>query len=130
VYARHHDHSQGHSCLETSGALRNRDPQICLLGGLAFHLLYHWDLTDEPFLNFSDHPAWYDIRLLKASTAGTDCTTPLAYNSQLDWVNKASKYASIISRKKTHIPRGGGVSLGALVKTRYCPDLPCRPLDP
>ena len=36
-----------HGRLETAGALRNRKLLICMLSGLAFYLLYHWDLTDE-----------------------------------------------------------------------------------
>ena len=41
-----------HGRLETAGAFRNRKPLICMLGGLAFYLLYRWDLTDKPFPNF------------------------------------------------------------------------------
>ena len=97
-----------HGRLETGGALRNRDPQICPLGGLAFYLLYRWDLTDEPFPDFSDRRAWYNIRVLKSSTAGANPNSPLTYNSQLNWVNKAFKYAGVTSRKKTHGGRPSG----------------------
>ena len=38
-----------------------------MLGGLAFHLLYRWDLTDEPFPDFERRAAWYDTRLIKGS---------------------------------------------------------------
>jgi hypothetical protein len=97
-----------HGRLETAGALRNMDPQICLLGGLAFYLLYRWDLTDEPFPDLSQRPAWYNIRLLKGSAAGASCTASLAYNSQRDWVSKAFDYAGVVSHKKTHIGRSSG----------------------
>jgi len=95
--------------LETGGALHNKDPQICLLGGLAFYLLYRWDLTDEPFPDVSARPAWYDIRLIKASAAGAGTgistrTAPFAYNSQRDWISKAFEYAGVVSRRKTHWP--------------------------
>ncbi|KAM4067426.1 centromere DNA-binding protein complex CBF3 subunit [Hirsutella rhossiliensis] len=33
-----------HGRLETAGAYRNRNPLICILGGLSFYLLYRWDL--------------------------------------------------------------------------------------
>jgi hypothetical protein len=39
--------------LETIGALRHKDPIVCKLSGLAFYLLYRWDLTDELFPDFS-----------------------------------------------------------------------------
>jgi hypothetical protein len=38
--------------LETAGALRSRDPDMCLLGTLAFYLLFRWDLSPEPFPDF------------------------------------------------------------------------------
>ena len=42
-----------HGRLETAGALRNKKPTICMLGGLSFYLLYWWDLSGEPFPDFS-----------------------------------------------------------------------------
>ena len=42
-----------HSRLKTIGALCNKKPLICILSRLAFYLLYRWDLSDEPFPNFS-----------------------------------------------------------------------------
>ena len=38
-----------HGRLETAGALRNRKPLVYILGGLAFYLLYRWDLTTNTF---------------------------------------------------------------------------------
>jgi hypothetical protein len=72
-----------------------------MLSGLAFYLLQRWDLTDESFLDFSKRLAWYDIRLIKATTG--DPKAAFSYNSQRDWVAKAFKYAGITSHKKTHI---------------------------
>jgi hypothetical protein len=103
-----------HGRLETAGALRNRNPQICLLGALAFYLLYRWDLTDEPFPDFSQRPAWYNIRLLKGSAAGASCTAALVYNSQRDWVSKAFSYAGVVSHKKTYIGRSSGAKIAEL----------------
>jgi hypothetical protein len=103
-----------HGRLETAGALRNRNPQICPLSGLAFYLLCRWDLTDEPFPDFSERSAWYNIRLLKGSAAGTSPTAALAYNSQLDWVSKAFRYAGVVSRKKTHTGRPSGAKTAEL----------------
>jgi hypothetical protein len=71
-----------HGRLETAGALRHRKPLTCLLGALAFYLLYRWDLTDEPFPDFSRRAAWYTTRLLKSSGRGP--AAELAYTTQLD----------------------------------------------
>jgi hypothetical protein len=43
-----------HGRLETMGALRNKDPFICPLSALGFYLLYRWDLTKEPFPDFTE----------------------------------------------------------------------------
>jgi hypothetical protein len=42
-----------HGRLETIETLRNKKPLTCMLSGLAFYLLYHWDLSDEAFPDFS-----------------------------------------------------------------------------
>ena len=102
-----------HGRLETIGALRHRKPLICMLSGLAFYLLYRWDLGEEPFPDFSQRSAWYGTRLIKASTTGSS-TAPFSYNSQRDWVIKAFQYAGIFSAKKTHLPRGAGAKLAEL----------------
>jgi len=101
-----------HGRLETAGALRNKRPLVCMLGGLAFYLLYRWDLTDEPLPDFSRRTAWYDIRLLKSH--GADRTSGLSYYAQRDWVVKAFGYASITSQKKTHVSRSSGAKTAEL----------------
>ena len=100
-----------HSHLETGGALRNRKPPICMLSGLAFYLLFRWDLTPEPFPDFSSRPAWYKIRLIKG---GADRTAEFSYNSQRDWVARAFEYAGIASKKKTHVSRSAGAKTAEL----------------
>jgi hypothetical protein len=71
-----------HGRLETIGALRHRKPLLCMLSGLAFYLLYRWDLGEEPFPDFSRRSAWYGTQLINASAR--DPTTALSYNSQRD----------------------------------------------
>jgi len=66
-------------------------------------------MTDEPFPDFSQRPAWYDIRLIKGSGKNIDRTSALAYTTQRDWAIKAFSYAGISSHKKTHM----GCSSGA-----------------
>jgi hypothetical protein len=101
-----------HGRLETAGALRSRDPLICVLGATAFYLLLRWDLTDEPFPDFENRAKWYDIRLLKSTDASA--TSEFAYNSQRDWVIKAFAYAGIQSNKKTHVGRSSGAKTAEL----------------
>jgi hypothetical protein len=101
-----------HGRLETIGALRNRKPLICMLSGLAFYLLYRWDLSEEAFPDFSKRSAWYDIRLIKGTTG--DPKAAFSYNSQREWVAKAFKYAGITSHKKTHIGRSSGAQMAEL----------------
>ncbi|KAM4062506.1 centromere DNA-binding protein complex CBF3 subunit [Hirsutella rhossiliensis] len=95
-----------HGRLETAGAYRNRNPLICILGGLSFYLLYRWDLGSEPFPDFSRRSSWYDIRLIKGN--GTGRTAAFSYNSQREWVVKAFAYAGVTSQKKTHVGRSSG----------------------
>jgi centromere DNA-binding complex CBF3 subunit-like protein/transcriptional activator of glycolytic enzymes GCR1 len=112
-----------HGRLETAGALRNRKPLICILGAIAFYLLYRWDLTTEPFPDFESRPKWYDIRLIKGTRGTrtdltapllTDPTAPLSYNSQRDWIVKAFSYAGIRSTQKTHVGRSSGAKTAEL----------------
>jgi hypothetical protein len=101
-----------HGRLETIAALRNKRPLTCMLGGLAFYLLYRWDLSDEPFPDFSKRSAWYNIRLIKSSTR--DREEAFSYNSQREWVTKAFQYVGISSQKKTHIGRSAGAKTAEL----------------
>jgi Centromere DNA-binding protein complex CBF3 subunit, domain 2/Transcriptional activator of glycolytic enzymes len=108
-----------HGRLETTGALRHRNPLTCLLSALAFYLLYRWDLTDEPFPDFSRREAWYGTRVLASSAHGRSRghgpEEQLAYSTQLDWINKALEYVGIASHKKTHIGRSSGAKLAELL---------------
>jgi hypothetical protein len=101
-----------HGRLETIGALRNKNPLICVLSRLAFYLLYRWDLTDEAFLDFSQRSAWYDIQLIKGTTR--DPKAAFSYNSQREWAAKAFEYAGITSSKKTYIGRSSAAKLAEL----------------
>jgi len=46
-----------HGHLETSVALRHKNPLFCMLGGLVYYLLYRWDLTDEVFPDLTSRPS-------------------------------------------------------------------------
>jgi uncharacterized protein YciI len=103
-----------HGRLETIGALRHKNPLICMLSGLAFYLLYRWDLTDEPFPDFASRKAWYGIRLIKRS-AGGDRWQPLSYTSQREYAAKAFQQVGVFSSKTTHIGRPSAAKLAELV---------------
>ena len=83
-----------------------------MLNGLAFYLLYRWDLSDEAFLDFSKRSAWYNTQVIKGTTR--DPKAAFSYNSQREWVAKAFQYAGIFSRKKTHIGRSAAAKLAEL----------------
>ncbi|KAJ5561310.1 centromere DNA-binding protein complex CBF3 subunit [Penicillium sp. DV-2018c] len=96
--------------LETIGAMRNKEPVVCMLSGLAFYLLRRWDVGGEPFPDFSHRSSWYGIRLLKR-LVGDNVQGQLSYDAQREWVGKAFGYAGITSQKKTHIGRSSGARL-------------------
>lgn len=101
-----------HGRLETAGALRSRDPGICLLGALAFYLLFRWDLSPEPFPDFGSPQHWYSTRVIKA--AGADPSAGISYNTQRSWVSRAFDYAGVVSAKKTHAGRSSGAKTAEL----------------
>jgi Centromere DNA-binding protein complex CBF3 subunit, domain 2 len=80
-----------------------------MLSGLAFYLLYRWDLGDEDFPDFNKRSAWYNTQLIKGTAR--DPTAAFSYNSQREWVAKAFQYAGITSSKKTHIGRSSAAKL-------------------
>jgi hypothetical protein len=101
-----------HGRLETMGALRHRTPLVCILGALAFYLLYRWDLTDEPFPDFSTRSAWYGIRLIKRTKDSR--FEPLSYTSQRQWAAKAFRKVGIFTSTTTHVGRAAGAKAAEL----------------
>ena len=69
-----------HGRLEIISALRNKNPLICMLSGLAYYLLYRQNLTDESFPDFTAWPAWYGTRLIKRTKDNHQ--KPLSYTTQ------------------------------------------------
>jgi hypothetical protein len=101
--------------LETMGAYRNKDPFICPLGALGFYLLFRWDLTGEPFPDFTDRSRWYNIRLLLSAKNYQDVTAELSYNTQLEWITKVFFLIRLYSIKKTHLFRAAGAKMAELL---------------
>lgn len=49
--------------IETSGALRAKDIDICLFSALACYLVWRWHKSGEKFPIFRTSPDWYDTKL-------------------------------------------------------------------
>jgi Centromere DNA-binding protein complex CBF3 subunit, domain 2 len=97
------------------GAFRNKDPFICPLRTLGFYLLYRWDLTDEPFPDFTERLRWYNTPLLfNLKATSTAAIEPLSYSTQLDWTSKIFKLIGLNTTKKTHLFRAAGAKLAEL----------------
>jgi hypothetical protein len=112
VYTTREGKVNQHGRLETSGALRHKNPFVCVISSLAFYLLYRWDLTDESFPDFATRPAWYGIRLIKRT--GGDREQQLSYTSQRDWAGKAFEQVGVHSSKTTHIGRPSGAKIAEI----------------
>ena len=101
-----------YSCFKTIKALYNKKPLICILSGLAFYLLCHYDFSNEPFLDFSKRLVWYNIYIIKSSTKSHKVA--FLYNSQREWVAKAFQYVRIFLQKKTHVRQNTGAKIAEL----------------
>lgn len=60
-----------HGRLETAGALLNKLPITCMLSGLAFYLLFRWDLTEEVFPDFDSTSAITPSHSPRRTACGT-----------------------------------------------------------
>ena len=101
-----------YSRLKTIRALRNKKPLIYMLSGLAFYLLYHQDLSNKPFLDFSKRLVQYNIRLIKSSAR--DYKMAFLYNLQREQVTKAFQAVSVFLQKKTYIRRSASAKTAEL----------------
>jgi hypothetical protein len=102
-----------HGRLETMGALRHKNnPTVCVLSALAYYLLYRWDLTDEPFPDFSTRSAWYETRVIKRTSG--DRTQELSYTSQREWMATAFREVGITTTMMTHVPRSAAPKIAEM----------------
>ena len=76
--------------------MRHRNPLLCTTAHTAFYLFYRWNIAGE------NPPAsageWYGLHLIK----GEHAAKQMAYDTQLDWINKMFIGANVTSLKKTH----------------------------
>lgn len=110
IFTTHTGKQNQHGWLEMIEALWHRKPLICMLSGLVFYLLCHWNLGDEAFSDLTKWSAWYKIHLIKSSIS----TAAFFYNSQRKWVARAFKYTGILSKKKIHIDQSSTAKLAEL----------------
>ena len=100
-----------HGRVETSGAFRSRDPELCLLGALGFYFLLRWGFrSGESMPDFESRQEWYYVKVLKAS----DPVKQMAYSTQLAWINRAYEWAGVVTAKKTHANRSSGAKIAEL----------------
>jgi Centromere DNA-binding protein complex CBF3 subunit, domain 2/Transcriptional activator of glycolytic enzymes len=90
--------------LEYGAVMRHRNPLLCTMAATAFYLFYRWNIAGEQPPCFRRRELWYNLHLFK----GENAAKQMAYDTQLDWVNKMFDAVGIKSKKKTHL-RGQGV---------------------
>jgi hypothetical protein len=90
--------------LEYGAVMRHRNPLLCTMSHTAFYLLYRWNIAGEAKPCFRHRQHWYNLHLIK----GEDATKKMAYDTQLDWINKMFAGANVMSLKKTHAGRSQG----------------------
>jgi hypothetical protein len=87
--------------LEYGAVMRHRNPLLCTMGHTAFYLFYRWNIAGETSPCFRRRQQWYGLHLIK----GEHAAKQMAYDTQLDWINKMFTGANVTSLKKTHAGR-------------------------
>jgi len=90
--------------LEYGAVMRHRNPLLCTMAQTAFYLFHRWNIAGEPLPCFRRRELWYELHLLK----GEHASKKMAYDTQLDWINKMFAGADVTSLKKTHAGRSQG----------------------
>src|SRR5207248_1372196 len=67
-------------------------------------LFHRWNIAGEPPPSFHRRELWYNLHLIK----GEHAAKKMAYDTQLDWINKMLAGANAMSLKKTHAGRSQG----------------------
>jgi hypothetical protein len=92
------------------GAMRHKDPKLCVLGALAQYFFWRWHVSKEEPPSFRRRSDWYRTKLL----VGRDKFKELSYPTQLDEIFRAFCEAGIDSVDKTHAMRGCGAKWAEL----------------
>jgi len=91
--------------LEYGAVMRHRNPLLCTMAHTAFYLFYWWNIAGVTPPCFRQRQQWYGLHLIK----GEHAARQMAYDTQLDWINRMFTGAGVTSLKKTH----AGPSQGA-----------------
>jgi hypothetical protein len=97
--------------MEYGVTIRHKELWKCLISQLACYLFFRWDIEREPPPLFKRRSDWYRTKILK----GGQNTHPLAYATQLQWVNEIFDRCQISSYKKTHAGRKQGAQHAELL---------------
>ncbi|KAF2178737.1 hypothetical protein K469DRAFT_802592, partial [Zopfia rhizophila CBS 207.26] len=90
--------------LEYGAVMRHQNPLLCTMGHVAFYIFYRWNVAGEPPPCFRRRELWYNLHLIKGEHAAMN----MAYDTQLDWINRMFTEANVTSLKKTHAGRSQG----------------------
>jgi hypothetical protein len=90
--------------LEYGAVIRHKNPLLCTMAHTAFYLFYRWNITGELPPCFRQRQLWYNLHLIK----GEDAAKKMAYDTQLEWINRMFSQAKVASLKKTHAGRAQG----------------------
>jgi hypothetical protein len=96
---------------ELGAAIRNKDPEICPVGCLAFYLFFYWHVLSKLPPDFSTSQAWFENKLFPGKKGPT---TEITYQTHLDSVKKCLSRIGMTSKAKTHIGRGSGARMAEL----------------
>src|SRR5947208_9320817 len=91
---------------EYMGALRHKDPILCVVGALAILFFWRWHLAGEAPPNFKSRKSWYKTKLLVGKNKDSKITYPTQYQD----VIRAFEESGIVSQKVTHAPRKQGAN--------------------
>ncbi|KKZ68700.1 hypothetical protein EMCG_05693 [[Emmonsia] crescens] len=70
------------------------------------------EYATEPLPQFHRREKWYNLHLIK----GADPRVKMAYETQLDWVNRVFNRTGLIALKKTHAGRANGARTAELAE--------------
>jgi hypothetical protein len=112
--------------LEHGAVMQHRNPLLCTMGHTAFYLFYRWNIAGETSPCFRRRQQWYGLHLIK----GEHAAKQMAYDTQLNWIDKMFTGPNVTSLKKTHAgPSWGGAQTRGAEGRQQGPDPPCRAME-
>jgi hypothetical protein len=87
--------------------MRNKNPEVCAIGGIGAYFFYRWMISDEPFIDFTTRDQWFFI---KAFHNGTDYSKSISYDCHRSAVARVFQNCKLVFSAKTHVGRAGGAT--------------------